>query len=165
MGPDESTAKPKIEGRTLVVGLEQVGKPHCKARNSGYFQSIYDECDNPDYSYRNFFYAMDNNDAEVVSLCKSWLVDYFETPLSSPAAEEEFERPTWPRGEWKISLFGQQYTYRSDGQTSSGLWKPDGTKVDCDGDNKQHGKCFAVLLLRWANCPKTRSQTSGVLTP
>jgi hypothetical protein len=51
-----------------------------------------------------------------------------------------FEHPTWPNGEWKLTLFGEEFTYNSNGENPGALWKGD-RKIDCAGDLNTHGEC------------------------
>jgi hypothetical protein len=104
----------------------------------GINQPLAEACYAPFYRNRYFFYRLEHVE-EVESLCKSELVDFYQDDQAYTTDKKLFEEPTWPHGEWNLNLFGGRATYRSDGQTSGGLWIGD-RKIDCDGNLRQHGK-------------------------
>jgi hypothetical protein len=137
---------PTSQGRTLVVGMEQVALPRCITYAPvGVNQLPATICNaTPDYSNRYFFYRLDHVD-EVPSLCTSQLGDFYGDNQGATFDEKLFEKPGWPKGEWNLKLFGEQYTYKNDGKTAGALWKG-GQKIDCNGDLTHHGELRSEMI-------------------
>jgi hypothetical protein len=160
------TAPPKVcnQGRTFVVGLEQVGTPRfLRATPWGVNQYSADRCvETHDYQHRLFFYRLENVE-EVDSVCTSKLEDYWAAPLYLVSDAKAFDSPSFPNGQWDVGLFGEQFTYRVNGQNAGGLWKGD-RKIDCTGDLKHHGKhaYSQSNFEKRSNRQQTRNPMSGV---
>jgi hypothetical protein len=138
--------KDENEGRTLVVGLEQVGFPRCVTYTpSGINTFPTTVCDSQhDYKYRYFFYRLEHIE-EVDSLCTSTLDDFWQDKLGGISDAKLLDKPSWPTGDWDLEMFNEQFTYKNDGRSPGALWKGD-RKINCGGDIKQHGElsnqCF-----------------------
>lgn len=130
-----------------MVGLEQVGRPRCMTFTPwGTNTQSSTSCTEPhNYYYRHFFYGLQNHVEEADSLCHSKVDDWTQTDLGKESGPNWFEAPSWPGGEWKLSLFGEEYTYKNNGQNAGALFKGD-RQIGCNGDLKHHGEYGAVLF-------------------
>jgi uncharacterized RDD family membrane protein YckC len=82
---------------------------------------------------------MKDNVDEVDSLCTTYLSDFSENMYSVSTDPNFFDIPTWPQGEWPLTMFdGYSFTYKNDGQTSGALFQGDRV-INCDGNLGQHG--------------------------
>ncbi|KAF2123078.1 peptidase S8/S53 domain-containing protein [Lophiotrema nucula] len=166
--PAPAPPVPENEGQTLVVGLQQDAIPNCITTTSGGGLPITSCTDGPDYLNHYFFYRLDHI-TEVDSLCKTPLLDYvdrFQPEQGDTRDEKLFENPTWPSGQWPLTLNGEQFTYMNDGQTAGALWKGD-RRIDCVGDLTHHGELDLRLTLSLrtrANIEKTLNRMSGAFT-
>ncbi|KAF2832144.1 subtilisin-like protein [Ophiobolus disseminans] len=135
--PPAPPPKPVDEGRTFVVGLEQVVEPHCTTTSPWLPNDPPDTTCTQNFYYRHFFYGLQNHVKEADSLCHSKVDDWSQTNLGKESGPKWFDAPSWPGGEWKRTLWGEEYTYKNNGQNAGALFKGD-RRIDCWGDLKQH---------------------------
>jgi hypothetical protein len=130
-----------VQTRTFVVGLEQTASPDCEIYTPwGVNQLPSTVCKAlPRYENRYFFYRLDDNAQEVDSLCTSLLNDFHQDDQGVTKDENLFEHPTWPVGVWTLSLFGEEFTYKNNGQSPGALFKGE-QQIGCTGDLGNHGK-------------------------
>jgi hypothetical protein len=130
-----------VQTRTFVVGLEQTASPDCEIYTPwGVNQLPSTVCKAlPRYENRYFFYRLDDNAQEVDSLCTSLLNDFHQDNQGVTKDENLFEHPTWPVGVWTLSLFGEEFTYKNNGQSPGALFKGE-QQIGCTGDLGNHGK-------------------------
>jgi hypothetical protein len=136
--PDPSSSPQK---RTFVVGLEQTASPDCEtyvvSGPNQYHSTICEPL--PTFENRFFFYRLDENGQEVDSLCTSLLNDFHQDDLGVTKDENLFEHPAWPAGVWPLSLFGEEFMYKNDGQSAGALFEGE-QQIGCVGDLGNHGE-------------------------
>jgi hypothetical protein len=123
-----------------VVGLEQIGTPRCTTSTPWLPNQLPSTTCSEQHDYKNkyFFYSLETMQ-ETGSLCTSKLEDFYQDEQGATFDIKLFDTPSWPRGEWSLTLFGEKFTYKSDGKTAGGLWQA-ARKIDCDGDLGHHGE-------------------------
>jgi hypothetical protein len=124
--------------------MEQVESPHCTTFVPGTPNSTpATTCVGAhDYTTKYFFFTLGDHELEVPSLCFSDLGSNFHKEDNGMTTRDEkrFNEPIWPGpGEWPLTLYGEQYTYKSTGQNEGALWYGQ-RGIGCSGDLKQHGK-------------------------
>jgi hypothetical protein len=119
-------------GRIFVVGLEQYEAPHCVTYPSTGTHTCVGA---RDYTTKYIFFTEDND-----KICGD-LTYFSRDDYTSKTTKDEkrFNEPSFPGGEWFFTFWGEQYTYKANGENEGALWL--GTRgIECKGELENHGK-------------------------